>query len=449
MRLDPVRRKSHVANAEKVVFRRSSNVSLRSISRVWVNKQSPNVPIHEVTIPDLVDLSWYPAWLSAQRQNLPETVKNLQVQDGPISETKEFKALYARIWEYVGEHRGCSVDEVVRRLEDSGLFHDSGAHGLDAKRLVVFSILGWQSMIYKPEFNVCRSDELAIYHRVGDADSGLVYDTYTVPADLCDRPLYVLLKGFGNLLPARSTGTAIVAVESSKTAASWTALYPDDLNAHMLHTLMRVRFRWVDSLALHLDYERSSRTLSLFCFPSACMLQLQNRRSPIFAFASTELNSADPRADDADIAQILEEVILSFRLLFGQSAKSRRLFRYIFDGAETPLRQPDTFLGHLCCEKQLGGSGAGQKLPFLPKDRNVYYSARDFPVLRERIELLAGELHRSRPKSFPDLLRDRRDTLQFWTFWLVSIFGSLGIALSFVQVILQGIQTMQGLGKVI
>jgi hypothetical protein len=52
---------------------------------------------------------------------------------------------------------------------------------------------------------------------------------------------------------------------------------------------------------------------------------------------------------------------------------------------------------------------------WMPRDKRVYYAARDFPMLYERIELLSKELNGVKPKSMGDLLHDRRDTLQFWT----------------------------------
>jgi hypothetical protein len=258
--------------------------------------------------------------------------------------------------------------------------------------------------------------------------------------------LHVLLKSFGNLLPARSINTALVAVENSKAAASWNALLPSELNAYLLHALLRVRFRWVDTLSLHLDYDRSTRTLSLFSFPSMCISQLKRRNGAIFAFASTEVQPADPRADEDDIANFLGEVLLSFRLLFGQSPKSRKLFRHIVGLAEAPFPQPDTLLPYLCSEKELLVTGPEEI--WMPKDRRVYYAARDFPVLYERIELLSKELNGVKPKSMGDLLRDRRDTLQFWTFWLVAAVGGASVGLSLLQIILQSIQIAQAAGKI-
>jgi hypothetical protein len=51
----------------------------------------------------------------------------------------------------------------------------------------------------------------------------------------------------------------------------------------------------------------------------------------------------------------------------------------------------------------------------------MYFLAKHFPILRERVELLALVLNGQKPKSWEDLPRDRRDNLQWWTFWLISI----------------------------
>lgn len=341
------------------------------------------------------------------------------------------------------EHRGFSIDDLIDHLDSTNVFDNADTQTIGEKRLLVFAVLGWQSMIYQPAFNTRPSDQLAV-KRDDDVDSGLVFESYTADAELCDRPLYVLLKGFGNLLPARASNMRpAAATECSKVAASWTPLYPTELNAYLLHTLLNVEFRWVDTLALHLDYDKSSRTLSLFAYPSVCAEARRTGRGAIFAFSSTEGKSAlDPRADEKDIEGFLGEVILSFRLLFGQSRKSRKLFRHLFNTAKTPIPQPDNFLVRLCSEVSV--CCAAKDAPaWTAPDQPVYYAARHFPVLYERVELLAKELQAAKPKSMVHLLRDRRDTLQFWTFWFVAIFGTIGIILSMVQVALQAVQLAQ------
>jgi hypothetical protein len=388
-----------------------------------------------------MDLSWYPDWLAAQRQNLPPPLQDIQLEGCALSSSAAFDSLFEYVRVFSMETPGFSIDELIEHLQDT---HALGVgEDVDSLRVLMFAILGWQSMIYLPGLNVCGRNELAIHYDTSKPDSKLVFDKYKVRSELCDRPLFVLLKCFGNLLPARSQDLPeSEAVVNSKAAASWTPLYPSDLNAYLLRTLLGVKFRWVDSLALHLDFDKSSRTLSLFAFPSMCVSQLRLRRGAAFAFASTEIDGIDPRADEDDIAHMLEEVLLSFRLLFGQSKKSRRFFRHIFDPAELPFHQPDTLLESLCSQKQPPQQRYLEDSA-VPIDRHVYFAARDFPVLYERIQLLTKELNGTRPKSISGLLRDRRDTLQFWTFWLVAIFGAMSVVLSMIQVAMQAVQLVE------
>lgn len=357
-----------------------------------------------------------------------------------MSDDSAYLTLFALVEQYAQNNRGFAIDDVIQHLREIGVFSDVQDAALPAQRLLIFALLGWQSMVYIPALNTCPPSKLCVHQDPDNPDSGLVFDNRCVSGDLCDRPLSILLKGFGNLLPARERDAHLDPAESFRKAATWAPLYPAELNAYLLHTLLDVRFRWVDNIALHLDYDNSTRTLCLFAFPSACASQLRDRSGAIFAFASTEDREApDPRGDEDDIAQHLKEVLLSFRLLFAQSHKSRRLFRRVFDPAKVPFPHLDTLLPHLCSEKALEGDDM-----WIPRDQRIYYAARDFPVLYQRVELLAEQLNRARPSSVHDLLRDRRDTLQFWTFWLVAIIGGLSVVLSAIQVVLAGVQISQG-----
>jgi hypothetical protein len=100
-------------------------------------------------------------------------------------------------------------------------------------------------MVYLPAFNISPPSRLAVHQDTDNPDSGLIFDARCVSADLCDRPLSILLKVFGTLLPARARYVHLAAVESTRAAATWTTLYPVELNAYLLHTLLGVRFRWV------------------------------------------------------------------------------------------------------------------------------------------------------------------------------------------------------------
>ena len=384
-----------------------------------------------------VDMSWYGTWLSEQLKNLPYCLKELRVgSDGLLGKSNGLGQLFGALEDYIRVNEEVSINEIVIHLQNVEMLDDA-EELLGAQRLLIFAVLGWGSMLYQAAFNVCSLQELVIHQDSDQPQSGLVFDTYKASADLSDRPLSVLLKAFGNILPARSSNIAQVASENSKIASSWTPLYPTETNAYLLHTLLRVQIRWVDALALHLDYDKSSRTLSLFSYPSFC-LEMLHSNGMVYSFASIKGYGADPCADKGDISQFLQEILLSYRLLFGQSTKSRRLFRHTFKPPGGHDSLADLLLPLICTKKQLTTP------TLIPMDRSIYFTARDFPVLCERIEIVSKELKDARPKSIHDLIRDKRDTLQYWTFWLVAIIGAISILLSLIQVILQAVQLIQG-----
>ena len=64
---------------------------------------------------------------------------------------------------------------------------------------------------------------------------------------------------------------------------------------------------------------------------------------------------------------------------------------------------------------------------------------RDFPMLYNRLVPLARELQATKPNFMVDILRDRRNKLQYWTFLFVATVRGISIVLSLIQVLLQGI----------
>ncbi|KAK0616613.1 hypothetical protein B0T14DRAFT_250129 [Immersiella caudata] len=73
-------------------------------------------------------------------------------------------------------------------------------------------------MVYVPAFNVAPPSWLAVHKDPESPESRLLFDTYCVSADLWDSPLSILLKAFGNLLPARTRDAHLAHVESTRAA---------------------------------------------------------------------------------------------------------------------------------------------------------------------------------------------------------------------------------------
>ncbi len=164
-----------------------------------------------------------------------------------------------------------------------------------------------------------------------------------------------------------------------------------------------------------------------------CVAALRSRAT-LHSFAR-QRRSGDPSiASHEDITSMLKEILSSYRLLFGQSKKSRQYFTRQIRRLHPAIFSDNTdkLLSKLCSEKTIS-HGA------VPPDRPLYFAERDFAVLGSRLKLIVDDLKDAKPKTWVGLMRDRRDITQYWTFWLVAIFGSLSILLGIVQAVLQGL----------
>lgn len=160
-----------------------------------------------------------------------------------------------------------------------------------------------------------------------------------------------------------------------------------------------------------------------------------------------------------------QEILLSYRLLFAQSAKSRRAalkelapLKRDGKGGGFPF---DQLLATLCENKYWKGrlwwSKMDKQLSKLPLDawptccrdseerlqeRDVYSAMEDFPRLGRRLLQLQKFNLRQKPSKLTDMWRDRRNPLQWYTFWLVLVFGGIANLLALLQLVVAVYQTI-------
>jgi len=65
----------------------------------------------------------------------------------------------------------------------------------------------------------------------------------------------------------------------------------------------------------------------------------------------------------------------------------------------------------------------------------------DFPYFGDRIRFLMVMLQEQKPRNFWQLWNDSRDTMQWWTFWLVLIVGVSSLMLALASLAVGGAQT--------
>lgn len=155
-------------------------------------------------------------------------------------------------------------------------------------------------------------------------------------------------------------------------------------------------------------------------------------------------NAPAKQLDDFEYnMQLSQEILMSYRLLFGQMRGSRKLAK----ASLQTLKQRhdyDQLLDAVCYWKS-------QKIASqLPKslwpiscrnyedtlqEADTYSSQDDFPLLSQRLMKLQEFNLRQQPSRLRDLWRDRRNPLHWYTFWAVLVLGSVTILLALLQLI--------------
>ena len=354
--------------------------------------------------------------------------------------TNSFATLWQEISQYITVNEFVSIDKIIAHLLENGnLRLASDAETLLTSQSLVFAVIGWQTMLYRPNTRSCPPVQLAIVNEM-DGHQGQAHMCLKQSHSACKRHMHEFLLGFGVLLPPRNF--SVLESPEDKTAFNeLKTVTATSFNAHLLVSIGDINVKWIDSLACHLEFDTSSNTLFLFRYPSFCIANIppgksvSSHKSVIHSCAAPQDDSTQWATAD-EVTQMLNETILSYRLLFGQNKAARQLFRKLGPFDDIPKRGRDQTLlklcGQKCCETTIG-----------VLERETYDLPRDFPIFRSRLAILLRHLSNKKPRTWKELWLDKRDSASWLTFWAVLIIGGLGIVLAFIQVVLQIVQITQ------
>lgn len=327
----------------------------------------------------------------------------------------------------------------------------------------IFAVICWTSLSLKP---ILFDKQLPMTE---DAPSTLKVDESSRALSLVQvskRPVNKLFRSFRSIASEPSG-------EHINDSLQYNGiLYASSLNSHSLYTIGRLRIQWVDSMTAHLTWDRQNRTISIFRFPSYCAMSI-NRQGDVnvlqqwvhpFIHVKCYSNSVSrvlaallpsesyrdlPRPD---ISALHRELLLTYRLLFGQSSRSRNLARILLNRLRKSVNEVDPLLTTLCTASRhrnlfsklfCGGTNIDLPAELFPIStidiNNVFvesstYSAQyDFPIFGSRLLALQEYNLRQQPSKVRDLWRDRRNPLQWYTFWAVILVGGISILLATFQ----------------
>lgn len=148
------------------------------------------------------DMSWYRPWLAEQIANLPDSLRSLinpqRNSESLVHLTFQSKLyrIFMSVSEFIRQERSPTIDQVIEHLVEKCLLNasDEGSELSLQHRLLVFAILGWQSMLYLPSFGTCPPEELGILQLDDQQESGLIFETFKVPSDLAERPMAIFFE---------------------------------------------------------------------------------------------------------------------------------------------------------------------------------------------------------------------------------------------------------------
>ncbi|KAH6649418.1 hypothetical protein F5144DRAFT_479266 [Chaetomium tenue] len=305
--------------------------------------------------------------------------------------------------------------------------------------ILVFSVICWSTMTLQPKLNwpeFCGEPSLMVHRQVLDQD------TLRIESSV-QRPIPAL---FGQFHRAMSTSRWRHPIGEA-TGDTSEALEVACLNYASLRDIAKINLDWVTDLTSHLDFDATNRRLSVYKFPTFCALSAVAAGgkwpAPILEGVEREVYGSNKMHDNH--SSLHAEVLLSYRLIFGQRRGSRQL-------AKAALRlerkrvadEYDELLDPLCAHPY------DHKLRDLPSDlwpvtcrnfkgslqeQSSYSSRDDFPHLGQRLAKLQNFTRRQQPSELWDLWRDRRNPLQWYTFWAVLIVGGISIVLGVLQAV--------------
>lgn len=219
-----------------------------------------------------------------------------------------------------------------------------------------------------------------------------------------------------------------------------------------LQSLAGLKIEWVTSLALHLELDSGKKTLKLFQFPSFCRMMAVERKSNILSRLLNDhaaRSSEDVRAPDVPTEEFFVEILLSYRLIFGQDERSWKAFSKM-----EPVWQEqrgrsswettwdcDPML-YVLCGKSPTDEEARQVYEEVEANEpgNYYDPHTEFPFFGKRLLELQQFIQQYEPHNVRSLLNDRRDYAAWYTLWnnqLLILFASITIFLMVLSLFFQ------------
>ena len=138
------------------------------------------------------------------------------------------------------------------------------------------------------------------------------------------------------------------------------------------------------------------------------------------------------------LREYMREIILSYRLLFGDDGAARQVFKNTEKKrAKHIMGFRDPLLDDLCRLKDAKTEGFAESVS---RGKSSYSTEADFPIFAPRWLLLQQFVCDQKPQRVWDLWKDKTDMQKWSGLWVASILAAVALFLALVQIILSALQ---------
>ncbi|KAI7182165.1 hypothetical protein KC363_g8882 [Hortaea werneckii] len=218
----------------------------------------PSHLCEEVTKIEVSYCGWYSKWICTKFNHLPKEILH-SMQNVPL--------VFEEV--AVGAKKQQSLDAITQSLLDRQLIVSNG--DVDRKcmaRMAAFIFLGWQSMLY--EADTKPSDGAIAIADILDGYRSSSFFRLCPSCPQTGRSLAELLLSFGLMLPKADICTS-EETEDLEAFENVKVVTPGGLNAAALSSLGHYNFKFVDTIAPHLELDKATNTIFLYRWPSFCL----------------------------------------------------------------------------------------------------------------------------------------------------------------------------------
>lgn len=282
-------------------------------------------------------------------------------------------------------------------------------------------------MLYEPRVD-CKPGKLQVAKIITSSSGNEVnlqtqtFETFSQDFEYIDLPLYLLLGRFGKLIPDQPLW------RRSELALLSEWIVVPLLCYQTIRKVCRVSIEWAEAIGMHLEFDSSRMVLKIFRFPSFCRLMYQHRQRGLLSqlFDDQEHDRRTTPATKAfPTSDFFREMLLTYRLLFGQDSKSFRLFAKEMASrpnsrARCVLELPDAdpLLLSLCA-RSCYADGVADLFDEIRADNvQACYAPASYPFFAGKLLRMQGYVKEQHPHDRNTLWHDHRNKSDWWQFWV-------------------------------